>query len=148
VRAQVLHELVAHGRRVREQVASLVALTILDGLEDLRLFLRAHAGHLADAPGARGLGQGGEAGHAQRRVQPRHGLGPHALQPQELQHGGRKLLELRLVIAGSAGVGQFPDARRQVLPMPGSARSCGRSCGRRRRRSSPRRRRRNDTRGS
>ena len=43
-------------------------LPILDGLEDLRLFLRAHARHRADAGPARRGGEAVEAGDAQRRV--------------------------------------------------------------------------------
>ncbi len=123
--AEMPEQLVAHGGRVGEQVPALVALPVLDRLQDLGLLLRAHPRHGADAAGPRRGGQVVEAGDAEGRVEPRHGLRPHALQPQQVEHRGRELFEQGPVVGGGARVGELANPGGQVLADAGDRAQLG-----------------------
>ena len=71
--------------RVGEEMAARVALAFLERLEDERLLLRAHAAQRADASIGRRVLEIGERPDAELAVQRRHGLGPDAVQVEEVE---------------------------------------------------------------
>jgi hypothetical protein len=87
----------------------------LEGLEDQRLLLGAHALHLADAAVTGRLLEVRERAHAQVAVKPRDRLGTDALEVQQIEHSGREFLQQVLVIADRTAVDQLANLGRDVF---------------------------------
>ena len=75
----------------------------------------------ADPPVAGSLFEGVERGHAQLVVEPLDGLGTHALQSEQVEHGRRERGEQFVSERRVARIGDLADARRQVAS---DARQC------------------------
>src|SRR6185436_2783738 len=96
-----------------------VAFALLDGLEDQRFFLRAHAFDGANPSVERGLLEIIERLDAELAIEHRHGLGTDTLQPHHVEPRGREFREQLAMELRIAGGGNFADLSRQVLANAG-----------------------------
>jgi hypothetical protein len=105
-----------HGEAVgTEQALGGIPALLIQGLEDLRLLLRAHPGHPANASVVSGPFELLQAGDAKLTMESSDRLGTDALEAQQVQDRRREFLEQCLVITDRAGLGELADLGGEIL---------------------------------
>ena len=111
--------------RVGQQVAAAVLPALVDGLENERFLLRAHSLQRTHPAVLCGTLQLVQRFHAEFLVKDGDGLGPDALEVQQVEDRGRKLGEQFLVKWRVARIRDLPDACGQVLADAGNLAQLG-----------------------
>jgi hypothetical protein len=100
---------------IAQQMASRVALALLEGLQNERFLFRPHAAQGANASVGRRALEIVEGPDVELAIQRRDGLGSDSLEVKEIENGRRKLGDELTMVRRAAGVGDFADARGEVL---------------------------------